>query len=188
MLLYVTARPNMLYIVYFEPYCSHGFVLGDASPLLSLTPKNAYNMLATSTTNKALALALDARFQCGISQSFHLKTSSTLIPNVTAWPNLLYIFHFGPYRPHGFIPGGASSLLSLTPQNMFDKLQPALLIRPATTPSPADVGFYNLPLEGARRPRRHNRTTSEVGPTCCILSILGLIALTVLFLVTQAHF
>ena len=143
MLLYVTARSNMLYIVYFGPYCSHGFVLGDASPLLSLTPKNAYNMLATSTTNKALAL--DARFRCGISQSFHLKTSSTLIPNVTAWPNLPYIFRFGPYRPHGFIPGGASSLLSLTPQNMYDKLQPALLIRPATTLSHVDVGYYNLP-------------------------------------------
>jgi hypothetical protein len=110
----------MLYIVYFGPYCSHGFVLSDASPFLSLTPKNAYNILATSTANKARAL--DARFRYGISKYFHLKTSSTLIPNVTAWPNLTYIFGFGPYRPHGFIPGGASSLLSLTSQNMYDKL------------------------------------------------------------------
>jgi len=29
-----------------------GFVPGDVSPSLSLTPQNAYNMLATSTTNK----------------------------------------------------------------------------------------------------------------------------------------
>ena len=45
----VTARLNMLYIVRFVPYHPHGFVLGDASPLLSLTPQNTYNMLATST-------------------------------------------------------------------------------------------------------------------------------------------
>jgi hypothetical protein len=49
----VTARPNMLYIVRFGPDRSHGFVPGDASPLLSLTPQNTYNMLATNTTNKA---------------------------------------------------------------------------------------------------------------------------------------
>jgi hypothetical protein len=56
----------MLYIVHFGPYCPHGFVPDDASPLLSLTPQNAYNMLATSTINKTLTL--DTRFQCGISQ------------------------------------------------------------------------------------------------------------------------
>jgi hypothetical protein len=69
----ITAQPNMLYIVRFEPYRPHGFVLGDASPLMSLTPQNTYNMLATSTTNKAMTLV--ARFRCGISQSPHLKTS-----------------------------------------------------------------------------------------------------------------
>jgi hypothetical protein len=52
---------------------SHGFVHGDVSPLLSLTPQNTYNRSATSTTHKALAL--DARFRCGISQSPNLKTS-----------------------------------------------------------------------------------------------------------------
>jgi len=45
----------------FYPGPPHGFVLGNHA-----WPQNAYNMLATSTTNKALAL--DARFQCGISQ------------------------------------------------------------------------------------------------------------------------
>jgi hypothetical protein len=55
----------MLYIVRFGPYRPHGFVIGDASLLLSLTPQNMYNILATSTTNKALAL--DARFRCEIS-------------------------------------------------------------------------------------------------------------------------
>jgi len=49
----VTAQPNMLYIVRFGPYHPHGFVPSDTSPLLSLTPQNTYNMLATSTTNKA---------------------------------------------------------------------------------------------------------------------------------------
>jgi len=46
----------------------HGFVLGSHA-----WPQNAYNMLATSTTYKALAL--DARFRCGILQSPYLKTS-----------------------------------------------------------------------------------------------------------------
>jgi hypothetical protein len=69
----VTAQPNMLYIVRFEPYRPHGFVFGDASPLISLTLQNTYNMLATSTTNKAMTM--DACFRCGISQSPHLKTS-----------------------------------------------------------------------------------------------------------------
>jgi hypothetical protein len=45
----------------FYPGPPHGFVLGNHA-----WPQNTYNMLATSTTNKALAL--DARFQCGISQ------------------------------------------------------------------------------------------------------------------------
>jgi len=49
----VTAQLNMSYIIPFGPYCPHGFVFGDASPLLSLTPQNTYNMLVTSTTNKA---------------------------------------------------------------------------------------------------------------------------------------
>jgi hypothetical protein len=35
---------------------------------------------------------------------------SALIPNVTALPTMLYIVRFGPYRPHGFVPGDASSL------------------------------------------------------------------------------
>jgi hypothetical protein len=33
----VIARPNMPYIVRFEPYRPHGFVLGDVSTLLSMT-------------------------------------------------------------------------------------------------------------------------------------------------------
>jgi hypothetical protein len=49
----VTARPNMLYIVRLGPYRPHGLVPGDVSSLLSLTSQNAYNMLATNTTNKA---------------------------------------------------------------------------------------------------------------------------------------
>jgi hypothetical protein len=51
-ILSVTARPNLLYIVRFGPYRPHGFVPGDASPHLSLTPQNAYDKLATSTFNK----------------------------------------------------------------------------------------------------------------------------------------
>jgi hypothetical protein len=73
--------------------------------------------------------------------------------HVTARPNMLYIVRFGPYRPHGFVPGDASSLLSLTPQNAYNMLAPALLIRPATHPSPADVGSYNpLPLRSPTTP------------------------------------
>jgi len=55
-----------MYIIRFGPNCLHSFIPGDASPFLSLTPQNAYNMLATSTINKALTL--DTRFQYGISQ------------------------------------------------------------------------------------------------------------------------
>jgi len=47
---------------------------------------------------------------------------SALIPNVTALPTMLYIVRFGPYRPHGFVPGDASSLLSPTPQNAYSML------------------------------------------------------------------
>ena len=43
-------------------------------------------------------------------------------PCVAAPPNLSYIVRFGPYRPHGFVPGDASPHLSLTSQNAFDKL------------------------------------------------------------------
>jgi len=60
----VIAQPNLLYIVRFGPYRPHVFVLVDASPLLSLTPQNAYNRSVTSTTHKALAL--DTRFRCEI--------------------------------------------------------------------------------------------------------------------------
>ena len=128
----VTARPNMSYIVRFGPYRLHGFVIGDASPLLSLMPQNAYNMLATSTTKKVSYQTLTRR--CGILQSTPLKepdnpvsttrqpVRSALIPNVTARPNMLYIVRFGPYRPHGFVLGDASPLLSLTPQNAYNML------------------------------------------------------------------
>ena len=56
----VIARSNLSYIVRFGPYRPHGFVLDDASPLLSMTPQNTYNRSATITTHKALAL--DAPF------------------------------------------------------------------------------------------------------------------------------
>ena len=41
----VTTRPNMLYIVHFGSYHPHGFVSGDASPLLSLMPQNTYSSM-----------------------------------------------------------------------------------------------------------------------------------------------
>jgi len=122
----------MLYIVRFGPYRPHDFVPGDASPLLSLTPQNAYNILTTSTTNKASYQTLTRR--CGILQFTPLKepdnpvgtieqrVRSALIPNVTARPNMLYIVRFGLYRPHGFVPSYASPLLSLAPQNAYNIL------------------------------------------------------------------
>ena len=146
----------MSYIVRFEPYYPHGFVSGDASPLLSLTSQNTYDKLATNTTNKA-SYQLLTRW-CGILQSTPLKelddlvgttrqpVRPALIPNVTAWPNLPYIVRFGPYRPHGFVPSDASLLLSPTSQNTYDKLAPTLLIRPATILSPVDVRYYTTDL------------------------------------------
>jgi hypothetical protein len=185
--IFVTTRPNMLYIVHFGSYSPHYFVPRDASSLLSLTPQNAYssvvaptlviycplwvppipglptltvlntysrvaqrpkpvvycplwvppttrlptltvlnayNMLAISATNKANYQSLTRR--CGILQSTPFKepidpvstteqpVRSALIPNVTTRLNMLYIVHFGSYRPHGFVSGDASPLLSLT--------------------------------------------------------------------------
>ena len=133
----VTAKPNLPYIVRFGPYRPHGFVPGDESPHLSLTPQNTYSKLATSTLNKASYQTLTRRY--GIFQSTPLKESndpvgtigqpvrSALIPNVTAWPNLSYIVRFGPYRPHSFVPGDASPHLSLMPQNAYDKLATSTL-------------------------------------------------------------
>jgi hypothetical protein len=73
---------------------------------------------------------------------------SALIPNITARPNLPYIVCFGPYHPHNFLSDNTSPLLSLTPQNAYDKLALALLIRPATNSSPANVGSYrDNPIE-----------------------------------------
>jgi hypothetical protein len=62
MCLCVTARPNLPYIVRFEPYHPHGFVPGDASPLLSLTPQNVYDKLATSTLNKIIYHSLTRQY------------------------------------------------------------------------------------------------------------------------------
>ena len=150
----VTARPNLPYIVRFGPYHPHGFVPGDASPLLSLMSQNTYDKLATSTLNKASYHSLTCR--CGILQSTPLKepndpvgtigqpVRSTLIPNVTAQPNLSYIVRFRPYRPYNFVHGDSSPLLSLTPKTSMTSQQPALLIRLVTTPSPADMGYYNM--------------------------------------------
>jgi len=47
--------------------------------------------------------------------------------SVTARPNLPYIVWFGPYRPHDFVHGDASPHLSLTPQNMYNKLATSTL-------------------------------------------------------------
>jgi hypothetical protein len=133
----VTGRSNLSYIFRFGPYRPHGFVPGDASPLLSLTLQNAYDKLTTSTLNKASYHSLTRQYR--ILQSTPLKepddpvgtigqpVRSALIPNVTAQPNLPYIVRFGPYHPYGFVPGDASPLLSLTPQNTYDKLATSTL-------------------------------------------------------------
>jgi hypothetical protein len=71
----------------------HGFVLGSHAWL-----QNAYNMLATGTIYKALAL--DARFDMGYHNPLTLRRAVlALIPNVTVWPNMLYIIRFEPLSP-----------------------------------------------------------------------------------------
>jgi hypothetical protein len=62
----ITARLNLPYIVRFGPYRPHCFVPGDTSPLLSLTPQNVYDKLATNTLNKVSYHSLTRR--CGILQ------------------------------------------------------------------------------------------------------------------------
>jgi hypothetical protein len=98
------APPNLPYIVRFGPYRPHGFVPSDASPLLSLTPQNAYDKLATNTLNKASYQSLTRR--CGIWQSTSLKepddtigttgqpVRSALIPNVTPHTFITFIIIF----------------------------------------------------------------------------------------------
>jgi glucan phosphoethanolaminetransferase (alkaline phosphatase superfamily) len=56
LMIIVTVRLNLSYIVHSGPYCPHSFVPGNANPLMSLTSKNTYNMSATNTAHKALAL------------------------------------------------------------------------------------------------------------------------------------
>jgi hypothetical protein len=121
-----------MYIVCFGPYGPNDFVPGDSNPLLSLMLQNTYNMLATSTTNKTNYQTLTR--WCEILQSTPFKepddlvgttgqlVRSALIPNVTTQFNMLYIVRFRPYRPHGFVPGDAIHLLSLTPQNAYNML------------------------------------------------------------------
>jgi hypothetical protein len=65
-MIFVTAQPNMSYIIHFGSYCSHGFVSGDASPHLSLTSQNAYDKLAISIFNKTSYQTFTRRY--GISQ------------------------------------------------------------------------------------------------------------------------
>ena len=50
------------------------------------------------------------------------RDDSYTIVDVITQPNLLYIVRFGPYRSHSFALGDVSLLLSLTPQNTYDKL------------------------------------------------------------------
>jgi hypothetical protein len=82
--------------------------------------------LATSTINKVSYQLLTRR--CGVLQSTPFKERNnlvgttgqpvrlTLIPNVTARPNLPHIIRFGPYRPHRFVLGSHT-----WPQNASDK-------------------------------------------------------------------
>jgi hypothetical protein len=145
------------YIVCFGPYRYHGFVPDDASPYLNLTPKNAYDKLATNTLNKVSYQSLTRR--CGIWQSTPLKepndpigttgqlVRSALIPNITAQPNLSYIVRFGSYHPHDFVSGDASPYLSLTPQNAYDKLATSTLNKVSYQSLTRQCGiWYQLPF------------------------------------------
>ena len=63
------------------------------------------------------------------------RHGSNCINTLTLWPwehdwdcnNLPYIVRFGHYCPHGFVPSDASPPLSLTPQNVYDKLATSTL-------------------------------------------------------------
>lgn len=46
---------------------------------------------------------------------------------VTTQPNMSYIVCFGSYRPHDFVSGDANPHLSLTSQNVYDKLATSIL-------------------------------------------------------------
>jgi len=71
----VTTRPNLPYIIRFGPYRPHSFVPGDASLLLSLTPQNVCDKLATNILNKASHHSLTRQY--GILQSTPLKSPTT---------------------------------------------------------------------------------------------------------------
>jgi hypothetical protein len=122
-----------------------------------------------------------------------------LIGDVTVWPNPSYIVPFGPYHPHGFVSGDASPLLSLTPQNVYDKLATSTFNKVSynsltcqceilqSTPLKEPDDPVNTTGQPVRSALKLN-VTAQPSPTRHILSALGLTALTVLFLVMRAHF
>jgi len=82
------------------------------------------------------------------------------------------------------------------PKKRMTSWQPALIISPTTTPSPADVGYYNphtlrsLTTPSAQPDKQWGRFWYQMWqprPTCHILFALGLTALTVLFLMIRVH-
>jgi len=83
----VIARPNLPDIVRFGSYRPHKFVFGDQA-----WPQNVFDMLATSTTNKASYQLLTHR--CGILQ---WSLPPCRILSAMAQPNPASM-------PHGFVP------------------------------------------------------------------------------------
>jgi hypothetical protein len=65
---------------------------------------------------------------------------SALIPNVTAWPNLLDIVCFGPYRPHRFVLGDHA-----WPQNTSDKLATSTTNKASNQLITRRCGILHLP-------------------------------------------
>jgi len=61
-------------------------------------------------------------FQFGLNQYSFSKLSPPFVFSISEVKLMLYIVHFGPYRPYSFVPSNASQLLSLTPQNAYNML------------------------------------------------------------------
>jgi hypothetical protein len=107
-------------------------------------------MLATNTTNKALAL--DAHFRCGISQSPHLKTSrprsdtkcNDLAQHAVYCPlwasQSTHFQGFYPGPPHGFVLGSHA-----WPQNAYNMLA-TNTTNALALDARSDVGYHNPPI------------------------------------------
>jgi hypothetical protein len=117
--------------------------------------------------------------------------------SVTVQPNLPYIIRFEPYRLRGFVLVTRAHSWAWRSKTRMTSWQPTLLIRPAITPSPVDVRYYNpsflkspttlLAQSDSQWVDSDTKCNSPVQPVIYCL-LWALLPSWFLFMVTRAHF